>query len=145
MIPTILTAINTVELIGSFVARHIESGTTVDMSSRKNRKTTKSAIPVICRELIAQGHDPQERVHVIRKALNRDGTIPVFKRDRTLGAWADVDMIESDTRSLSLVKYRPLPDSLKATERHPEVSEGNPAGNCERRSTASTATESGAA
>ncbi|MET3612718.1 hypothetical protein ABID16_001023 [Rhizobium aquaticum] len=102
----------TIELVGSFVARHVESGTTVDMSSRKNRRTTKSAIPPLCRELLNHGHDPETRVHVIRKALDRDGFIPVFVRNRALSTWAGLDCIESDRHGPRFGKHRPLPDAV---------------------------------
>ncbi len=102
----------TIELVGSFVARHVESGTTVDMSSRKNRRTTKSAIPPLCRELLNHGHDPATRVHVIRKALDRDGFIPVFVRDRALSTWAGVDCFENEHHGPRIGKHRPLPDAV---------------------------------
>lgn len=115
----------TIELVGSFIARHVESGTTVDMSSRKNRATSKSAIPSLCRELLNHGHDPDTRVHIIRKALSRrdtatdkDGFIPVFVRDCALSTWAGVDCIENDRHGPRLKKYKPLPDSVAAKKRH---------------------------
>jgi len=98
LIPSILTTIYTVELIGFFIARHLESDTTVDLTNRRNRKTARSAIPVICRELIAQGHDPQERVHIVRKSMDRDALMPVFDRDRRSEKWAAIDVIENEER-----------------------------------------------
>lgn len=100
LIPAIITAMHTVELIGSYVARHVESGLTVDLASHRNRSTTKGPLPPLCRKLLDLGHDPGGKVHVIRKALDRDGHIPVFKRDRTLKTWAGVDCVESETRSV---------------------------------------------
>ena len=113
LIPSILTTINTIELIGSFVARHLESGTTVDLTNRRNRRTTKSAIPPLCRELIAQGHDPQERVRIVCKSKDRDSLIPVFDRDRRLEKWAAIDVVENEERGPHTVKYEPFPDALK--------------------------------
>lgn len=105
--------IATIELFGSYGARHVESGTSVDTAPAKatrrvpKRTTTRSPIPVICRELIAHGLNPETRAHVIRKALDRDGFIPVFKRDRTLAVWAGLDAVESETRSVHVEKHRP--------------------------------------
>lgn len=110
MIPT--TSI-TIELFGSFGARHIESGTTVDRINQCNRATTKSPIPVLCRELIAHGYDPQERVHIVRRSLDRDALIPVFDRDRPLAKWAEVDIIENAGRGPHTIPHRPFPDALK--------------------------------
>lgn len=106
----------TIELIGSFTARHVETGTTVDLTSRRNRNTTKSAIPPLCRLLIQNGADPEARVHVIRKALDREGMIPVFNRDRSLAKWAELDVVESDTQSLRVTPHRPYagPQKQKA-------------------------------
>jgi hypothetical protein len=97
----------TIELIGSYTARHVESGTTVDLTGRRNRSTTKSPLPVLCRELLAHGLNPETRVHVITKSLDRDGFIPVFNRDRTLAVWAGLDAVESETRSVRVEKHRP--------------------------------------
>jgi hypothetical protein len=47
-------------------------------------------------------HDPNGKVHIIRKALDRDGHIAVFKRDRTLDIWAYVDCVESETRPVRI-------------------------------------------
>lgn len=102
----------TIELVGSYIARHVESGITVDNSDRRNRPTTKSALPPLCRKLIAEGYSPDTRVHVIRKALDRDGFIPVFVRDRPLGKWAEVDCIENERHGPRLVKHRVLPDAV---------------------------------
>lgn len=104
---TTLHPVVAIELIGSYTARHVESGTTVDLSARRNRSTTKSPLPVLCRELLAHGLDPETRAHVIRKALDRDGFIPVFRRDRTLAVWAGLDAVESETRSIHVEKHRP--------------------------------------
>ncbi|AFL48799.1 hypothetical protein USDA257_c01990 [Sinorhizobium fredii USDA 257] len=112
----------TIELIGSFVARHVESGLTVDLTSRRNRSTTKGPLSPLCRKLVELGHDPDGRVHVIRKALDRDGHIPVFQRDRTLETWANRDCVESETRSVHVQKYRPYPDAVEATQKGQHLS-----------------------
>lgn len=135
----------TIELFGSFDARHLESGTTIDLASRRNRKTTKSPIPVLCRELLQHGHNPQERVHVIRKALDREGFIPVFRRDRTLAAWAGTDMVESETRSLHPVRYKAFPDSVGVKDAQDGGEVGKGSSEPKRLSTASTATLGAAA
>ncbi len=115
----------TFELVGSYIARHLESGIEVNAASK--RRTVKSPIPILCRQLIATGFDPQARVHVIRKALCGDRFIPIFKRDRTLAAWAELDCIDSDETGLRFVKFRPFPVSLKAAESGgvPEVAPGS--------------------
>lgn len=97
----------TVELIGSYIAVHLESGITADLTSRRNRSTTKSAIPVLARMLIEAGYDPQERLHVICKSIVGDRYIPVFKRDRTLIIWSGVDIIEDVAKGPREVKHRP--------------------------------------
>lgn len=99
----------TIELVGAYTARHVEGGTTVDFTSRRNRNTTKSPLPVLCRELIAQGFDPETRAHVIRKALDGPGLIPVFKRDRKIGVWAELDAVENERTPPRIVKFKPFP------------------------------------
>ncbi|WP_242220203.1 hypothetical protein [Shinella zoogloeoides] len=130
----------TIELFGSFGARHVEGGTSVDRAKCTRKDTAKSPIPVLCRLLLKQGHDPQERVHVIRKALDREGFIPVFRRDRTLAAWAGTDMVESDTRSLHPVRYRAFPDSVGVKDAQDGGEVGKGSSEPKRLSTASTAT-----
>lgn len=142
MIPT--TTI-TIELFGSFGARHIESGTTIDLINRRNRATTKSPIPVLCRELITHGHDPQERVRVVRKSLDRDARIPVFDRDRPLAKWAEVDIIETEAHGPRSIPYRPFPDALNVKGKRKASSLGNPTGNPERLPTGNRAPTSEAA
>ena len=104
----------TIELIGSCTARHVESGTTVDFTNHKN---TKSALPPLCRELLNHGHDGQSRVHVVRRVFGREGYMPIFKRDRRLDVWAGLDAVESETRSVQIVKHRPFPATEKATDK----------------------------
>lgn len=99
----------TIELVGAYTARHVEGGTTVDFTSRRNRSTTRSPIPVLCRELVAQGFDPETRAHVIRKAIDGPGFIPVFKRDRKLGVWAELDAVENERTPPRITKYKPFP------------------------------------
>lgn len=117
LIPAVLTAMHTIELIGSYAARHVESGLMVDLTSRRNCRTIKGPISPLCRKLVELGHDPSGKVHVIRKALDRDGHIPVFQRDRTLKTWAGLDCVESETRSVRTQKYRPRPDAVEASQR----------------------------
>lgn len=142
MIPT--TTI-TIELFGSFGARHIESGTTVDRTNQCNRATTKSPIPVLCRELIAHGYDPQERVHIVRRSLDRDTLLPVFDRDRPLAKWAEVDIIENAGRGPHTVKYEPFPDGLKRKDKRKASDLGDPTGNPESLPTGNRATSNEAA
>ncbi|KQX21784.1 hypothetical protein ASD01_29145 [Ensifer sp. Root423] len=114
MNPAVITAMHTVELIGSFAARHVESGLTVDLTSSRNRSTTRGPICPLCRKLVDLGHDPSGKVHVIRKVLDSDGHIPVFQRDRALKTWANLDCVESETKSVRVQKYRPYPDVVGA-------------------------------
>jgi len=106
--------VHTIELVGSYIARDLESGTEVNAASK--RRTVKSPIPELCRRLIADGYHPLSRAYVIRKALRGSGVTPIFKRNRTLQAWAEEDCVDSDKTGLRFVKYRPFPDSLKAPE-----------------------------
>jgi hypothetical protein len=99
----------TIELVGAYTARHIDSGTTVDRTSKRNRSTTRSPLPVLCRELVAQGFDLETRAHVIRQALDGPGFIPVFKRDRKIGVWAELDAVENDRTPPRIVKFKPFP------------------------------------
>lgn len=120
----------TIELVGAYTARHIDSGTTVDFTSRRNRSTTRSPLPVLCRELVAQGFDPETRAHVIRQALDSPGFIPVFKRDRKLGVWAELDAVENERTPPRITRYKPFPsdavepifsrETVAATSGHPD-------------------------
>ncbi len=107
----------TIELVGSYIACHVESGITVDLTKERKKGTTKSAIPDLCRKLIAEGFSPDTRVHVIRKALDRDDFIPVFVRDRPLSKWAAIDCIENARHGPRFIKYRPFPDAVAAKSR----------------------------
>lgn len=117
---------STIELIGSYAARHLESGLEVDYGSRRSRGTTKSTIGPLCRKLIEADHDPESRVHVIRKALDREGYIPAFNRDRCLRVWAGLDCIENERRGPHVVKRRAFPDAVDGKNRReaPEVTRG---------------------
>lgn len=116
--------VHTIELLGSYIARELETGTEVNAASK--RRTVKSPIPELCRRLIAEGAHPLSRACVIRKALRGSGVTPIFKRNRTLQAWAEEDCVDSDKTGLRFVKYRPFPDSLRAAESAgvPEVTNG---------------------
>lgn len=111
MNPSILT----IELIGSYIARHVESGLTVDLTSSRNRNTTKGPISPLCRKLIDHGHSPEAQVHIIRYVPEQKHPMPIFKRDRSLRAWADVDCVESDRTSVYVVKHKPFPRHLFKT------------------------------
>lgn len=128
MIPFSIAAIHTIELIGSYTARHVQSGLEVDLSPRRNRKTTRGPISPLCRKLVAEGADPSAKVHIIRKAIDSDGYIPIFKRDRSLQAWADADCLESDRRSVHVVTHRPFPVAVKAQNGRRGYPEGDGAG-----------------
>jgi hypothetical protein len=123
--PHTTTTTHTIELIGSYTARHVQSGLEVDQSGRKNRPSTKSAIPALCRRMIDSGLDPVDKIHIIRKALDRDGYIPVFNRDRSLGAWANLDCVEGDTRPPHWVKHRPYSGPVKANNSRSALPTGN--------------------
>lgn len=89
---------HTIELIGSFT-----SATTMSGDEIKIATTRKSPVPVLCREMVRLGVDPQAIVKVTR------GGRPVWKEDRTVVAWAGIDITESDTEGLRTVKHRPFP------------------------------------
>lgn len=119
------TTTHTIELIGSYTAHHVETGLEADQCSRRNRSTTKSAIPALCRKMIDSGIDPTNKVHVIRKAMDREGHISVFKRNRTVGAWASLDCVESGTRPPHRVKHRPYSGPVEANNSRPALLTGN--------------------
>jgi hypothetical protein len=123
--PHTTTTAHTIELIGSYTARHVQSGLEVDQSGRKNRPTTKSPIPALCRRMIDSGLDPAGKVHVIRKALDREGHIPVFKRDRTLSTWANLDCVENDARPPHWIKHRPYSGPVEAKNSRSPLPTGN--------------------
>ncbi|MHA6684669.1 hypothetical protein [Mesorhizobium sp. A556] len=50
--------------------------------------------------------DPSAPVRVTR------GGMPVWKKDRTIGAWAGIDVVENDVTGLRAVKHRPFPARL---------------------------------
>lgn len=135
----------TIELFGSYGARHNESGTTIDLTNRRNRATTKSPIPVLCRELIAHGHDPQDRVHIVRKSLDRDALVPVLNRDRPLAKWAAIDIVETEAHGPRSVPYRPFPDALKGKDKRKASGLGKSTGNPEGLPKGNRATSSKAA
>lgn len=123
MTPYLSTAPITIELIGSYVAKHVESETIADQAGRKNRGTTKSPIPVLCRMLLAMGLEGTSKVHIIRKAVAGDRYIPVFKGDRELSVWAGLDCIENERRVPHIVQHRPFSVSVEAAD-----SQDSPAG-----------------
>lgn len=124
------TTTHTIELTGSYTARHLQSDLEVDLSSRRNRPATKSAIPALCRKMIDDGLHPTDKVHVIRKALDWEGNTSVFKRDRSLGTWANLDCVEDDTRSPHWVKHRPYSGPVKAKNSHSALSTSNRTSEC---------------
>ncbi|MEP9398119.1 hypothetical protein [Mesorhizobium sp. KR2-14] len=63
----------------------------------------KDPIAPLCRRLIDHGHSPDMMVMVCR------GAFPVMK-PRSLGAWAEHDIVEDDNRGLLRRRYRALPD-----------------------------------
>lgn len=127
MMPAISSTSHTIELIGSHIACHVESGTTVDVNSRRNRATTRDPIGPLCRRLLEMGHCPTDMIHIIRKALTGDHYIPAFKHNRSIKAWADTDYIESEARSVHLVKHRPFPDAVnsKNSRKETEITKGS--------------------
>ncbi|RUU28788.1 hypothetical protein EOD08_21190 [Mesorhizobium sp. M6A.T.Ca.TU.002.02.2.1] len=90
-----------IELIGSYTAAATFSGEEI-----KTTTTRKDPVPVLCRELIKRGIDPQERIKVTRA-----GQL-VWKADLTAGYWAGIDIIEGDRDGLRTVKYRAFPKGI---------------------------------
>lgn len=99
----------TIELIGSYAARHVESGIENDQSNRRMAGTTRSPIPALCRDLIASGHNPNGLAHMVRKRVNGDGYMPIFKLDSTLRSWAAKDCVESEKLSVRISRFNPPP------------------------------------
>ncbi len=89
----------TIELFGSYGARHTPSETQVDFTKHK---FPKDPIGPLCRKLVKEGVcTPEDRVHILRDGL------PVFKEDQKLSAWADYTIIEGD-KGIRRIKYVPI-------------------------------------
>lgn len=86
-----------IELIGSYTAASKIGGEEFSI-------TTKRADPVphLSRALVSRGADPQAAVKI-----TRDGK-PIWQKDRTLGAWAGMDITEEDRDGLRIRPHRPL-------------------------------------
>jgi hypothetical protein len=87
-----------IELSGSYTAVTTLSGEEIRITTAR-----KDPVPVLCRELVKRGIDPNERVRVTI------GAIPIWKADRTIGAWAGIDVTEYDRDGLRTEKHRPFP------------------------------------
>lgn len=87
-----------IELIGSYTSAATLFGEEIKITT-----TRKDPVPVLCRELIKRGADPQDTVHVARAGQ------PAWKANRTIAAWAAIDVTEHDRDGLQTVKYRPFP------------------------------------
>ncbi|MBW9074943.1 hypothetical protein [Agrobacterium deltaense] len=99
--------IYTIELVGSSLARHVESGIENDQGKRKNYGTTRSAIPPLCRDLIQMGHSHDAKSNIVRRC--GDGSfMPVMKGNRTLRQWADLDVTESELTGPRITKFKPF-------------------------------------
>ncbi len=62
----------------------------------------KDPIPPLCRKLIGLGYPEDTLVEV------RRGTVPVFKT-RSLSAWAEFDIVDSDDLGLRKRRYQEYP------------------------------------
>ncbi|MFK0691124.1 hypothetical protein ACFX5Q_23415 [Mesorhizobium sp. IMUNJ 23033] len=89
-----------IELIGSYTSAATLSGEEIKITTRKD------PVPVLCRELIKRGVDPNQRVKVTRAGQ------PVWKTDLTVGYWAGIDITEDDREGLRTAKYRPFPKDI---------------------------------
>ena len=99
--------IYTIELIGSYTARHVESEIANDQSNRRLSKGGKSPIAPLCRELIAKGHNPNAPTVVVRRRV--DGSImTIFKGNRTLGRWAELDCSENERHGPQVGRFKPF-------------------------------------
>jgi hypothetical protein len=87
-----------IELSGSYTAVTTLSGEEIRITT-----TRKDPVPVLCRELVTRGVDPGEPVRVTI------GGVPMWKADRTIGAWAEIDVTEYDRDGLRTEKHRPFP------------------------------------
>ena len=87
-----------IELIGSYT-----SATTMSGEEIKITTTRKDPVPVLCRELVKRGADPQNHVHVTRAGK------PVWRKDRTIAAWAGIDITDCDRDGLRVEKYSTIP------------------------------------
>ncbi|MBO0132372.1 hypothetical protein [Agrobacterium burrii] len=100
----------TIELIGSHLARHVESGIENNQGKRKNFPTTRSAIPPLCRDLIQRDHNPDSKASIVRRREN-GSFMQVMKGNRTLGQWADLDATESELTGPRITKFKPFDGS----------------------------------
>lgn len=90
---------HTIELIGSYTTATDIRGETISITT-----TRKDPVPVLCRELIKRGVNPQDTVHVARAGMS------VWKKDRTVAAWAGIDINEGERDGLRVEKHRPFPE-----------------------------------
>jgi len=104
----------TIETIGSTRAIHLESGIAAEQG--KKGSTTKSALPILCRKLVAAGFDISDLVHVVSKSFDSERRIPIYKRDRPLAVWAALDCAERDKHGPRMQKHVPYSGPVKAKE-----------------------------
>ncbi len=92
-----------IELHGSNSATATLEGVTLehDTANKPGRGRYKDPVPMLCRNLIGRGFDPNDLVHVTRNGR------PVWKVDRTAAAWAGIDIYDGQER-LKTVKYVPF-------------------------------------
>ncbi|MES0061457.1 hypothetical protein [Mesorhizobium sp. M0041] len=90
-----------IELIGSYTSAATLFGEEIKITT-----TRKDPVPVLCRELIKRGVDPQETVRVARAGQ------AAWKVDRTIASWAGIDITEHDRDGLRTVKHRPFPKGI---------------------------------
>lgn len=85
-------------MTGSYTAVTTLSGEEIRITT-----TRKDPVPVLCRELVKRGVNPSAPVRVTI------GNMPMWKADRTIGAWAGIDVTEYDRDGLRTEKHRPFP------------------------------------
>lgn len=90
-----------IELHGSFTAATTYGGEEIEIT-----KKNKSPVPPLCRALIDRGADPRGTARITRRGM------PVWKKHRTLGDWAAINIFDDDNRGGVRIKpHRPFPKS----------------------------------
>lgn len=85
-----------IEYIGSYTAVSTTGGEEVRITTKRI-----DPVPPLCRALIARGADPQAAARVTHSGM------AVWRKDRSLAAWAGIDITDEDRDGLRTRAYRP--------------------------------------
>ena len=76
-----------------------------ELKTNSKKRNQKDAVPVLCRALIAGGADSKKLTHI-----TRDGT-SVWQKDKTLGEWAALDIVDREIGGLVIITFVPMPEA----------------------------------